>query len=270
MHKLMIPGTNHSMYVNQKDQKGSSLIRNKGITQARIVKFWRRAAAKLQPTLIIDAGVNYGEIILSAAYPANTDITVIEANEELRPCLSRSLSEHPNNSQFRQIFAFVSDEAEPSKIFYVDQLRSGNSSAYHLGTRASHTKFVQSLTIDSLYPERDYKGDVVLFKLDVEGYEWNALRGMDRMLTQCRNAAGCIEFNIAYLESKGIDLHAFLRFLHDRFLIYAPDHDGKLTEILPPLYDNVIAYFKSDSKCNDLVLLSDSSLYEKLYASAGL
>ncbi|WP_168122078.1 FkbM family methyltransferase [Paenibacillus sp. HB172176] len=263
MLELIIPGTGHSMFINPHDQKGRSLIMRKGLSQPRVVRFWQRAAALYHPTLIIDGGVNYGEILLSAAYPPHTEIIAIDANQELAPYVKRSLAKHPNGKQVKLVHGFVSDVVSPDTVFYIDILRSGNSSGFPLGDRASRRIQVPSLTIDSLLDGRTLDRDVLLFKLDVEGFEWNALSGMSRMLNHCKSSIGCIEFNMAYLRSKGIDLDAFLDFLHARFLIFAPDEQGSLTRLRPPLLSSAAAFFEQDKGCNDIMLFSHEELYEK-------
>lgn len=264
LHKLIIPGTTYPIYVNPKDLKGASLIRYKGMTQPRIVHWWRNLTQKISPSLVIDAGVNYGEIVLSTAYDSKAAITVIDANEVLRPYLARSIEEHPNGGQFRIMNAIASDQLQPSVTFYVDKVRSGNSSAFHLGERAFREITIPSITVDSLFEDRDVKKDIVLFKLDVEGYEWNVLRGMSRLLEQAKEVAGIIEFNMSYMEKKGVDLRAFVQFLSERFLLFAPGNKGALTEIKAPHYESALHYFTRDKDCNDLVLLTSEDQLAKL------
>lgn len=264
MYKLTIPDCSYAMYVNPHDQKGNSLIRCKGMSQPRIVRFWRAAVKGLQPDLIIDAGVNYGEILLSAEYEPNAEIIGIEANSTLSPYLSRSLAEHPNGGQINIEYAFASDRNEEAASFYIDTLRSGNSSAYLLKNRPMRQTFVKSVTIDSLVSSRKLARDAVLFKLDIEGHEWNALKGMARILGESREAAGCIEFNIAYMQDKGIDVEAFMEYLQQYFTIYATSGSDTLVTIRPSYYRNILEYYARDKACNDIILLSSPALLEKL------
>ncbi|MFF2888436.1 FkbM family methyltransferase [Paenibacillus sp. NPDC057967] len=264
MHKLIIPGTNHPIYVNPRDLKGASLMRYKGMTQPRIVHWWRTMTQKFGPSLVIDAGVNYGEIVLSTAYDSQASVTVIDANEVLRPYLTRSIEEHPNGSQFRIVNAIASDQLQSSVTFYVDKVRSGNSSAFHLGERAFREITIPSVTVDSLFDDRTIKDDTLLFKLDVEGYEWNVLRGMSRILKETKEVAGIIEFNMSYMEKKGVDLRSFVSFLSENFLLFAPGNKGALTEIKAPYYESALQYFARDKDCNDLILLTNLDQLAKL------
>ncbi|WP_162848466.1 FkbM family methyltransferase [Paenibacillus nanensis] len=264
MHKITILGTKHSLYVNAADLKGASLIKYKGRSQPRVVYIWRALASRLKPDLVIDAGVNYGEIVLSAVYPAHAPITVIDANDSLRPYLLRSLREHPNSKQFRYVHAIASDQNRDSVTFYIDTARSGDSSAYHLGDKAFEEVKVPSVTVDSLIGSSEAQDKTLLFKLDVEGYEWQVLRGMSRLLEECREAAGCIEFNMSYLKDKGVDIGAYLQFLGERFRLYAIGHAGKLTEIKAPYLEQANAYFAEDPSCNDLLLVKSADTLNRL------
>lgn len=264
MYKIKILESKHSLYVDPEDEKGASLIQYRGVSQPRVVHLWRLMASRLQPDLILDAGVNYGEIILSASYPDHSCIKVIDANDALRPYMLRSMREHPNGKQFQYIHAVVSDNTFHSITFYVDKVRSGNSSAYPLSENDYYEVKVPSVTVDSLFTNVDIAGKTLLFKLDVEGYEWQALRGMSQLLKHCGEAAGCIEFNMNYLDKKGVNIGAFLEFLGEHFLIYALGHQGKLTEIKAPYLEQAKDYFLQDPSCNDLILLSNAQLFNKL------
>lgn len=264
VYKMMIPGTNNAMYVNELDQKGISLISRKGMSQPRIVRFWRTAVAGLKPTLVVDAGVNYGEILLSTVYAPKTLIMGIEANQKLSPYIDKSLKEHPNRSQISMTYAFASDKEELYQDFFIDTLRSGNSSAFPLENRPLLKTSIKSIRIDNLFPDRNYSNDRLLFKIDVEGYEWNVLKGMLCMLEGCREYAGCIEFNIAYMENLGIDIESFLGFLQKHFHIYATSESKTLINIRPLSLANLKRYYAKDKKCNDLILLSSNNLIDNL------
>lgn len=268
MHKITMSGSGHTMYINPGDQRGGRMKRYNGLSQPRVTAFWQHAVDVMQPTLVVDAGVNYGEIILSAVYPDFASIAVIEANENLRPYLERSLGEHPNSSQIRAFFAFVSDVGQKAVPFYVDKRHSGLSSGHPASPRSASKQEVLSVAIDDLFDPSLRSNGSLLFKMDVEGYEWNAIRGMERLLGDVREAAGCIEFNIPYMKAKGIDVEGFVAFLSQHFLLLAPDKKGRLIEMKGSAYDSVSAYFSADKECNDLVLLSDRSLLDKLQPPA--
>ncbi|MHA7964782.1 FkbM family methyltransferase [Paenibacillus sp. CAU 1782] len=267
MHKIIMDGSGHAMYVNSGDQRGGRMIRHKGSSQPRVTAFWRNAVAAIKPTLIVDAGVNYGEIILSAVYPKETSIAVIEANENLRPYLERSLGEHPNSGQISVYFAFVSDTGQKAIPFYVDKRHSGLSSGHAPAPNTATKKEVRTVAIDDLFGPEKMKDSRLLFKMDVEGFEWEAINGMSTLLSSCREAAGIIEFNLPYMIKKGIDVEEFVGLLEQRFLLFAPDKHGRLIEMKGSAYQSILSFFAANKECNDLVLLSNRSLLDKLQPS---
>jgi FkbM family methyltransferase len=264
MHKIIMDGSGHAMYVNPGDQRGGRMIRHKGSSQPRVTAFWRNAVAAMKPTLIVDAGVNYGEITLSATYPAEASIAVIEANENLRPYLERSLGEHPNSGQISIYFAFVSETGQKAIPFYVDKRHSGLSSGHAPAPNTATRKEVRTVAIDDLFRPEEAKDSRLLFKMDVEGFEWEALNGMKNVLSASSEAAGIIEFNLPYMVKKGIDVEHFVDFLEQRFLLFAPDKNGRLIEMKSPAYSGILSFFTANKECNDLVLLSSRALLDKL------
>ncbi len=251
------------MYVNPKDRRGSRMIRFGGLSQPRVTTFWKHAVNALQPSIVVDAGVNYGEILLSSEYPADSVIAAIEANEALLPYLRRSIDEHPNAAQMRIVHALVSDEDKENASFFVNKLHSGLSSAHPGYSKSSQRIVIRTTTIDSLFGDRDLDREVLLFKMDIEGYEWHALRGMKRLLAQCRAVVGCIEFNFAYLQSKKIDTAEFLDYLEEIFDVCTVNKRGQLIEFADPV-NEVPRYFALDKGCNDLILLSHKDLFRLL------
>ncbi len=263
MYQVSIRGTDRVMYVNPKDRRGGRMIRFSGLSQPRVTNFWRHSVNALKPSLVVDAGVNYGEVLLSSEYPVDTVIAAIEANEMLLPYLGRSIEEHPNASQIQIVHALVSDEDREKASFFVNKLHSGLSSAHPEYSKSSRQVELPTTTIDSIFKDRDVNRDTLLFKMDIEGYEWHALRGMKRLLTQCGTVVGCIEFTFAYLHSKNIATAEFLFYLQQSFVVCTVNRRGQLVEFTDPV-NEVPKYFALDKGCNDLMLLSRRNLFDLL------
>lgn len=264
LKKIMIPGSQNGIYVNELDKKGQSLIRTKGISQPRIVNFWRIAIENFKPTIVIDVGVNYGEILYSTVYNQDTLIIGIEANKNFSPYIEKTSQEHPNGNQIIMIYAIAAEKEEAQKDFYIDKLRSGNSTVYHIENRHLIKTTVRSITIDSLFTKKELKDDSVLFKIDVEGYEWNVLKGFFNTLSNCSEFAGCIEFNINFLEKIGVNTEEFLEFLKKHFQIYIPNANFNIVKLHSLTVENLKQYNLMDKKWNDLILFSNDKLTDKL------
>lgn len=264
MKKVLIKGSDRVLYVNENEDKGKSLIKRNGITQPRVVNFWKNAVEKVDPTIVFDIGLCYGEILFSTKYDNNTRLVGIEANVHLSPFILKAIKEHPNQKQINVIYALASD-CNSKKDFYIDKNRSGNSSVYFLENRPQSLINVDSITVDSMFLDQaSLSKETVLFKIDVEGHEWNVLEGMIQTIKGCNEFAGVIEFNFSFLERVGIDIHKYLNFLKEYFLVFPIGTDNNLVNINHLNIDNLKSYLKSDPKCKDLILLSNNELIDKL------
>jgi FkbM family methyltransferase len=219
--KITFAGSNTVLFVNAAENRGKSLIRSKGVRHPKITNLWRKAAKVLQPTIVLDVGVNYGEIVFSTVYSTHAKIIGIEANEQLRPYLERSRSNHPNKNQINIIYALAGAKDGEEKTFYIDNLWSGTSSVVNMNKHPYMVpRKVNSVTIDSLFQAQELFQERLLFKIDVEGYEEYVMKGMSRLISECEDFIGLIEFNREYMEAAGTDVPAYLSWLHKQFDVY--------------------------------------------------
>ncbi len=61
-----------------------------------------------------------------------------------------------------------------------------------------------------------------MFKIDVEGFEPIVLSGMQRVLHECKQVVGFIEFNSLFLEKLNINVDEYLAKISQRFKVYLP------------------------------------------------
>ena len=90
MVKITISGSNNRLYLNKEDGRGRWLIKRNGVTQPLITKIWRKAVETINPTIVLDVGLNYGEILFSTICKKKTQIIGIEANKGLAPYIENS------------------------------------------------------------------------------------------------------------------------------------------------------------------------------------
>lgn len=186
------------------------------------LRFWRDFIPHLQPTLVVDVGLNYGECLFGSDYPLNTRLFGFEANPRLIPHLERSRSEHPAGDRMTIANCLVSDEAAEDLPFLVNPDWSGSSSALkELNDRPQSIEFkLPARTLDSMVPAELSAGATLLFKMDIEGYESRALKGFVETFSQARTAIGFIEFDGQYIRWAGQDPDDYLKWLHEHFLTY--------------------------------------------------
>ena len=262
-NKVTLPSSN-IIFVNTNENRGKALLISNGVTQKRLTNFWSKAVNEYLPDLVLDVGVNYGECIFSTNYSNHTKIYGIEANRDLIKYIQRSREIHPNKAQIKILNVFAADKEE-DKTFYVDKHWSGTSSAAY---RPSHGMIeqttVKSVTIDSII-EEDFTDKTILFKVDVEGYEAFALKGMTKLINSSASALGFIEFNSEYMEKSGANINDFLQFLNKYFSVYIYDENELISGSRLTLSD-LQKRFGSNYIHTDMILMKNVDKEEDLVA----
>ncbi|TDL80788.1 FkbM family methyltransferase [Peribacillus frigoritolerans] len=261
--KIVLPSST-VLYVDAKENRGRALLISGGVTQKRLLSFWQQAVEAVKPDYIIDIGVNYGECIFSIIYPKHTKIFGIEANQNLLTYISKSRDAHPNHSQIKIVHAFASDSDGEDKRFFIDNHWSGTSSAsympaHHMVDEVS----VQSITVDSLL-NNSMENKVVLFKIDVEGYEAFVLKGMRQLFENSRSVLGFIEFNSDYFEKTGVDPNSFFEYLNQYFTIYVYKENDDIVKVKSLKIEDLHEMFGSDYVHTDLILATDAEIADSL------
>jgi FkbM family methyltransferase len=249
LKEIKIGNSDNSIFVDEEDLKGNSLIRHKGITQPRVVNFWRKIVKDFDPDIILDVGLNYGEILFSTNYKNSAKIFGIEPNINLRPYIKESIKKHINNKQISIYYKMASDKTLSHHSFYLDNERSGNSSIFNLPERQQTLIKTKSIKIDDLMTIKQVNDKLVLFKIDVEGCEWKVLKGMETTLKSCKQFIGCIEFNLEFLTKVDVNVLEFIKYLKNNFKIYHPTEEGVLIEVI-----GNEDFFEQENFSNDLVI----------------
>ena len=110
--------------------------------------------------------------------------------------------------------------------FYVDRGWSGRSSALHQEKHQNvDVQRTPTITLDRLCKDAD--ASRLVFKIDVEGYEPQVLRGMTRLLDAPR-LWGIIELNAEFLRRQNSSAPAFVAELARRFDVALLVHTGAL------------------------------------------
>lgn len=55
-----MPESGNVIYTNKNELRGQFLLLHNGVTQPKISAIWRKVLEEFQPTIALDAGVNYG------------------------------------------------------------------------------------------------------------------------------------------------------------------------------------------------------------------
>ncbi len=184
--------------------------------------FWREFNRHLEPGLLVDVGLNYGECAFGADYAGHSVLHGFEANPRLIPFLEESRRHHPAGDRIKIHNCLVSDESADDVPFLVNPDWSGSSSAIRqVNDRPQSIEFkLPARTIDSFIPADAARGKTLLFKMDIEGYEARALRGFVGTLDAVARSVGFIEFNSMFLGWAQESPDDYLGWLHERFRIF--------------------------------------------------
>ena len=183
--------------------------------------FWRELVTHLHPQVAVDVGLNYGECLFGTNYPSATQLFGFEANPHLFPHLEQSRQGHPNGAQMCLTNCLVSDAPAAAVPFLVNPTWSGQSSALRQVAGEGNLECqLQARTIDEVVLPALTPATVLLFKMDIEGYEGRALRGFQQSLARVAGAVGMIEFTSRFIRWAGDEPARYFDWLAERFHVY--------------------------------------------------
>jgi FkbM family methyltransferase len=254
---LVLKNTGATMFLDPHEKRGRAVLRCRAGGQPALKAIWGRMVRELNPTLVLDVGLNYGEFVLNERYAEGAAIIGIEANPALMPWLERSRATHPNAAQMRFLHALADAETAASGKFYVNPKWSGTSSAL-AGSEAAGFQScdVPVVAIDDLVAERALEQERLAFKIDVEGFEPRVMAGMTKLLQRCPSWLGLIEFNGATFERLGVTAESILAGLLSQAKICAIEHDGKSREITSADWQTFFPGKSINELSVDLLLIS--------------
>lgn len=224
---VVLPGTEHALFINANDYRARKMIITNCCVRGQVPRnqrFWRTAIAVLQPSVALDIGLNYGECLFTSSYPAELKLFAFEANQGLKPYIDESLASHPNRNQIECHFKLVTDKLEESE-FWINKNWSGGSSAASPDPELDASGFqkttVSSTTVDHVLQSHSDSLQTLFFKIDVEGYEFRVLLGMQDSLKQAEEAVGFIEFDPILLQRAGENSNEVWNTLKNEFRVFA-------------------------------------------------
>lgn len=229
---IKLPHSEQTIFVDRLEERGLALLKGNAQGQSAIKKFWKSVCDELQPTIVLDIGLNYGEIVFAEKYLPSAHIVGIEANSKLLKWLERSRQIHPNRDQIHIVNALAGEKSSGEQSFFVNEKWSGSSSAtLDPNMPGVKEERVPCVSIDSLLEPRFASSTIeecLVFKIDVEGYEPHVLRGMHKSLARSKCWAGIIEFNEEFFPKLGINVDDYLAEILEIASVTAMDHQGAL------------------------------------------
>jgi len=259
---VQLPGSRTRVHIDPDDPRAWKILVTAPLFGriARNQTYWRDACQRLAPTLALDIGLNFGECLFAAEYHRHTELHGFEANPRLKPYVKRSLIEHPGRDQMHVHFGLVAAQSGPDAEFYIDRRWSGGSTAISGLKPEEAGRYdvvkVPVISVDTVLAPRaaSRPGGALVFKIDVEGYEFQVLQGMQRSLEAPRWSVGLIEFDTALLKKAGESMEAYWAFLQERFAVFAFVRSAKAKRVRE--WNELTAMFRHPEFHTDLLLVS--------------
>lgn len=188
--------TGKNVYFDPADRRGQDLARSHGVLTPLSLTLWNIALRLHQWDLIIDVGCNYGEMLVSAELPVESQLVAFEPNPRVLPYLRRTLSEFGRPVDL--IERAVADEPRDAATFVIDEDWSGTSGLpRHIPEQMfghDHTRTVTSVPVTTLDAQFAMSQPAsACIKIDVEGYERAVLEGARQLLGRARHWAVVLE-----------------------------------------------------------------------------
>jgi FkbM family methyltransferase len=249
------------LFVDLTDRRGLRVRRRIGVSSAPSTAIWQQMVKSAAWQTVLDIGANYGEMTLSVRYGSCSTVYLFEANPYLKPYLARSIAAHRDSARMQLYQCVVSDKEGRTK-FTVDRKWSGTSSAMVPfrdpeglfkggGEEIFEEVDLVACPIDVMLESRDV-GPLV-FKIDVEGYEFHVLRGMARTLAKASCFIGLVEVDTDRLAAAGEPAHELVPYLSQFGVVARIGRDGP-PKVINPSWRPPPAFH------TDLLLASDPGL----------
>ncbi|MFC7493351.1 MULTISPECIES: FkbM family methyltransferase [unclassified Nocardioides] len=184
-----VTATGRRIYVDPADPRGERLVEADGDLNPGTLRLWRCALAMHPWDVVVDVGVNYGEMLVGVELPEGAEVIGFEPNPAVRELLALTLAESGVKAQIRP--EAVSATAGTA-TFMVDSHWSGTSSLRderHADSVGWRSLEVAVTTLDRVIDP----GRTFCAKVDVEGFERDVVAGAADAMRSARHWAMLLE-----------------------------------------------------------------------------
>ena len=167
--------------------------------------------------LVIDIGASYGVYTLFACdlvrHKFGRKVVSVEPDRRVSKKLSESVDNNGFDEDVILINKAVSDSDKEQVTFFVNSSGSVDNRSIGAGEiQVSESYDVDTITIDSIITDVEKDGinpQTIVVKIDIQGNEPRAIRGMTKTLSDYESIAVLLEFDDAMLKDAGFDFSEF-------------------------------------------------------------
>jgi FkbM family methyltransferase len=177
---LLIEHDGFKIFVDPNDNCGGRLY-YWGSYEPEQTAVFKQLLDELRPSTFIDIGANIGYYSLLAAAHSEASIYAFEPSPRIADSLARSVSVNTFKDRIHPVRKAASKE-KGTLAFFVNE----NPHNFGLGSIVQTVDASTRVTVECCAPDDELTTDLgpsVLCKVDVEGAEYSALQGMQRILT---------------------------------------------------------------------------------------
>jgi len=184
--------------------------------------------------VVLDIGANHGVYALHAALAVGPrgQVHAFEPNPRLATLADMSLKINGFAERAQVHRVGVSDASRKANLYFSDMF-SGNGAILEAATSADEQATECRLEpLDNLFPDPNFRVDTI--KMDIEGHEGFALRGMRQVLARSPNVKIMMEYAPAWLVRAGFPPEALLNLIDELgFKIWHFSPSGRLSGAIP-------------------------------------
>lgn len=214
----------HHMFLDPEDNLGLSV---KGMHEPMTTEIFRRNIRKGDTVLDIGANIGYFTLIAARLVGDEGRVFAFEPNPSAFDILRKNVEANGYKKNVTLVPKAVSDSSGNVQLFLEKDGNTRWSSIYDIHESSGHLE-VDTITIDDFLTS--YEGDVDFIKLDIEGAELAALRGMTSLVKKGGELKIVAEFRPNLLERAGVPPEDYLNFFTDNGfkLYYADEARGEI------------------------------------------
>lgn len=160
---------------------------------------------------MIDVGANMGAYSLIASRITSGPIFAFEPEPFAGSILKANLV--LNGADHVQLFRYAASDRHERMQLYLNRSNHGDHRCFASGSARDAVPITAVRIDDLLEPAATRR--LALIKIDVQGYELHAMRGMERILRSSSDVRILSEFEGATLREAGTDPEAYLDYLED-------------------------------------------------------